>query len=80
MPTFYPDSTVFDRDSKFLLSVNCEWDEWSTWTTCSRSCGSGTKKRNRNVSMWQLHGGYPCPGTKTSIVMNIGVEEVAENP
>jgi len=26
----------------------CDWDNWSTWTPCSKSCGGGTKTRIRS--------------------------------
>ena len=50
-----------------ITPVDCAWDQWSTWTTCSRSCGSGTKVRRRNVSTWPLHGGLPCPGVASEL-------------
>ncbi|XP_060571633.1 sushi, von Willebrand factor type A, EGF and pentraxin domain-containing protein 1-like [Ruditapes philippinarum] len=27
----------------------CEWITWSSWSDCSRSCGGGTRKRDRNT-------------------------------
>ncbi|XP_052813132.1 uncharacterized protein LOC128240515 isoform X2 [Mya arenaria] len=50
-----------------LTSVECpvdgQWDIWSTWSTCSLSCGDGVETRNRSCSdPSPSHGGKPCPG------------------
>jgi len=26
---------------------DCEWGDWESWTTCTKSCGNGTRSRNR---------------------------------
>ena len=28
-----------------IFLVNCQWAAWSEWTSCSSSCGSGTRKK-----------------------------------
>jgi len=40
----------------------CELAEWSDWTTCSATCGTGRHTRMRRVSKEPEHGGQPCLG------------------
>jgi hypothetical protein len=42
-------------------SVNCAVSEWSEWSTCSRTCGSGTQRRTRTVTVSQQFCGTACP-------------------
>lgn len=35
---------------------NCRWDDWASWSTCSKKCNGGTQKRSRSV--WS----YVTPG------------------
>ena len=48
----------------FIILVNCTWNSWSAWETCSVSCGNGTQERNRTKSAAQ-HGGADCVGNDT---------------
>ena len=43
------------------------WRAWGAYTTCTKSCGGGTKTRKR-VCNGQLNGGKPCPGSAVEIV------------
>ena len=47
----------------YLLSflVDCKWNEWSSWDTCSKTCGNGTQMRSRN-STGPMYGGQNCTG------------------
>ena len=43
--------------------VNGGWGQWEDWSECSRSCGGGTKTRERLCdSPTPAHGGNPCDG------------------
>ncbi|XP_040567740.2 LOW QUALITY PROTEIN: SCO-spondin-like [Lepeophtheirus salmonis] len=40
---------------------NCPFPgEWSEWSTCSKTCGKGTKKRNRKCIDSKFRNGNPC--------------------
>ena len=36
---------------------------WNEWITCSKSCGGGSKSRNRNILAQQEFGGTKCNST-----------------
>jgi hypothetical protein len=41
--------------------VHCAVSAWTTFTSCSRTCGGGEKTRTRTVITHAKHGGYVCP-------------------
>ena len=41
--------------------VDCTWNAWAAWATCSVTCGGGTQERNRTMTPAQ-HGGANCTG------------------
>ena len=47
-----------------MILVNCTWNSWSAWETCSVSCGNGTQERNRTKIPAQ-YGGADCVGNDT---------------
>ena len=49
----------------YLILVNCAWENWSSWSTCSITCGTGTKTRSRRISVHEENGGTACSGDST---------------
>lgn len=41
--------------------VDCQLTEWTEWSQCSRTCGTGRQERRRMVEKNAKHGGKPCP-------------------
>ena len=48
------------KDSNIVALSSSAW-KWSAWSSCTKSCGGGTKERSR------LCGGQPCSGEKPQI-------------
>ncbi|KAF6729854.1 SCO-spondin [Oryzias melastigma] len=44
--------------------VDCEWSDWSAWSPCSASCGTGRQSSTRSVLLSHQYGGAPCEGPK----------------
>lgn len=44
--------------------VNCKWDSWAFWTTCSKTCGSGQRERKRGYITRAANGGKHCTGSE----------------
>eukprot|EP00441_Pelagodinium_beii_P048005 CAMPEP_0197624826 /NCGR_PEP_ID=MMETSP1338-20131121/4350_1 /TAXON_ID=43686 ORGANISM="Pelagodinium beii, Strain RCC1491" /NCGR_SAMPLE_ID=MMETSP1338 /ASSEMBLY_ACC=CAM_ASM_000754 /LENGTH=1716 /DNA_ID=CAMNT_0043195061 /DNA_START=154 /DNA_END=5304 /DNA_ORIENTATION=+ len=42
--------------------IHCEWKDWTEWTTCSTSCGTGQSTRNRIIGVEPQFGGEGCSG------------------
>ena len=40
---------------------SCSVGAFSSWSSCSRSCGTGHKMRHRNVLVAPMYGGLTCP-------------------
>ena len=43
------------------FSVDCTWNQWRSWSSCSRNGGSCTKTRSRTKN-GPFNGGAPCSG------------------
>ena len=41
------------------------WDEWESWSTCSRTCGDGFKVRIRTIKTKEENNGNECSGSFT---------------
>ena len=48
--------------TKYLYLVNCVWEEWGSWSECSRTCGMGFKVRIRTINTQAANGGVECSG------------------
>ena len=45
----------------FYVSVNCEWERWGAFSSCTKTCGGGTMYRTRSKSREEEFGGT-CTG------------------
>lgn len=52
----------------FYFVVDGSWEEWTKWTSCSKSCEGGETVRTRqcNNPVPQC-GGSMCPGNNTEV-------------
>ena len=50
-----------------LCTGDCSWKGWGPWNRCSKSCGSGTRKRTRTVFKGAHDGGKECEGSAEEI-------------
>eukprot|EP00397_Hematodinium_sp_SG-2012_P001943 GEMP01001948.1.p1 GENE.GEMP01001948.1~~GEMP01001948.1.p1 ORF type:complete len:1138 (+),score=201.54 GEMP01001948.1:209-3622(+) len=49
-------------------SEDCLWNNWSTYSACSATCGGGMKQRDRSIKQAPRNGGKLCdPMVKTEI-------------
>jgi len=40
--------------------TDCEWGEWSPWSSCTCSCGGGQRSRDRHIAVAPKDGGRAC--------------------
>lgn len=41
--------------------IDCKVGSWSAWSTCTKTCGGGTKTRTRKITQQPANGGAACP-------------------
>ena len=46
-----------------MLTVNCAFNAWGNWDTCTKTCGGGTHQRARSIGVVVAHGGTNCTGS-----------------
>jgi hypothetical protein len=46
-----------------VIPHDCVMEEWSVWSTCQVTCGTGRVYRTRNITSAPVHGGAQCPAT-----------------
>ena len=46
--------------AEFRCPTDCVLSTWSDWTTCTRTCGTGTQQRTKMVTQPVLWGGKAC--------------------
>lgn len=46
--------------------VHCEVTQWSSWRTCTHTCGGGKRVRYRDITTHANHDGYVCPACTNS--------------
>ena len=45
-------------------TIDCKWNEFGAWSSCSKTCGGGAKWRKRASQIQTVKGGRPCKGDK----------------
>lgn len=50
--------------------VNCAVSTWNSWSTCSKTCGGGTRTRTRTIALQPANGGTACPSLSESQACN----------
>ena len=56
---------IFYRNFYSFSLVDCEWEDWSEWGDCSKTCGGGVKTGSRGKLQEEQFGGIPCDGEAT---------------
>ena len=49
--------------TKILIPVDCSWNTWGQWSTCSVTCGTGSQGRTRTKAQQAANGGNQCRGS-----------------
>ena len=49
----------------YVVSVDCVWGEYGEWSTCSATCGGGSRTRTRPEATPASNGGAPCTASAT---------------
>ncbi|XP_037542046.1 thrombospondin type-1 domain-containing protein 7B [Nematolebias whitei] len=60
-PTFCTDTGYIVEVCHIPCPLDCKLSEWSPWSACSASCGSGLKIRSKWLREKAFNGGRPCP-------------------
>jgi len=56
-----------------LATINCEVSPWTSWGTCSKTCGGGQQTRTRTITKQPANGGTSCPTLSESQSCNTQV-------
>jgi hypothetical protein len=48
------------RNQKCEAKVHCEMHGWGAWSTCTKSCNTGTQSRSRGIKVGMQYAGTPC--------------------
>ena len=49
--------------------IDCEWGPYGVWSSCTKTCGGGEKKRTRLVSTPASNGGKECLENATETIV-----------
>jgi hypothetical protein len=75
--------TKESKGCRAICPVHCQVSEWSEYSVCLKTCGTGHKIRTRKVTKKRAHGGSICPtlkqSTACSSIKNCPVDCVASD-
>uniref|UniRef100_A0A674ML26 Thrombospondin type-1 domain-containing protein 7A n=1 Tax=Takifugu rubripes TaxID=31033 RepID=A0A674ML26_TAKRU len=60
-PTLCTDTGYMVEVCHIPCPLDCKLSDWSTWSGCSASCGSGLQMRSKWLREKAFNGGRPCP-------------------
>ncbi|TRY95360.1 hypothetical protein DNTS_002845 [Danionella cerebrum] len=60
-PDLCSESGLVEEVCHLPCPLDCKLSEWSPWSACSTSCGSGLKTRSKWLREKPFNGGRPCP-------------------
>ncbi|KAM7407697.1 hypothetical protein PAMA_003439 [Pampus argenteus] len=60
-PTLCTDTGYMVEVCHIPCPLDCKLSDWSAWSICSASCGSGLKIRSKWLREKAFNGGRPCP-------------------
>uniref|UniRef100_A0AAY4ECW1 Thrombospondin type-1 domain-containing protein 7A n=1 Tax=Denticeps clupeoides TaxID=299321 RepID=A0AAY4ECW1_9TELE len=60
-PDLCSESGLVEEVCHMPCPLDCKLSDWSPWSPCSASCGSGLKVRSRWLREKAFNGGRPCP-------------------
>ncbi|XP_053568516.1 LOW QUALITY PROTEIN: thrombospondin type-1 domain-containing protein 7B [Bombina bombina] len=60
-PSFCSSSGYLEEPCNVPCPFDCKLSEWSSWSPCSSSCGTGVKIRSKWLKEKPYNGGKPCP-------------------
>lgn len=60
-PTLCTDTGYMVEVCHIPCPLDCKLSDWSAWSICSASCGSGLKMRSKWLREKAFNGGRPCP-------------------
>lgn len=69
-----------------ISAVDCGWSEWTSWSSCSRTCDVGIRRRYRSgTNPAPAYGGRACEGERIgldtcSITPCFGKRDVMNKP
>eukprot|EP00928_Gymnodinium_smaydae_P039824 TRINITY_DN27124_c0_g2_i1.p1 TRINITY_DN27124_c0_g2~~TRINITY_DN27124_c0_g2_i1.p1 ORF type:complete len:4551 (-),score=367.55 TRINITY_DN27124_c0_g2_i1:202-13791(-) len=54
----------FQACAEWDCPIDCVWDDWQSWSKCTKSCGGGKRWRQRGVRVRSQYGGNVCRGAE----------------